>query len=235
MRVVLDCANGAAYKVGPTVLSELDSEVFAIGDEPNGKNINDGVGSVYPEATQSKVKELRADVGHLPRRRRRSLSDGRREGQPRRRRRDPRARGARHGRARRAEGRGDRRDGDEQPRPRARRREARPATGSHGGRRSLRRRGDARGRLQPRRRAVGASALPRSHHHRRRPHHGVADARDHAPHRPAALRTGARHRALPAGAGEPARRREATARRACRACRRRSRRSRRRSTAAAAC
>jgi phosphoglucosamine mutase len=63
MRVVLDCANGAAYKVGPTVLSELDSEVFAIGDEPNGKNINDGVGSVYPEATQSKVKELRADVG----------------------------------------------------------------------------------------------------------------------------------------------------------------------------
>ena len=50
MRVVLDCANGAAYKVGPTVLSELDSEVFAIGDEPNGKNINDGVGSVYPES-----------------------------------------------------------------------------------------------------------------------------------------------------------------------------------------
>jgi phosphoglucosamine mutase len=63
LRVVLDCANGAAYKVGPTVLSELDSEVFAIGDAPNGKNINDGVGSVYPEATQAKVKELRADVG----------------------------------------------------------------------------------------------------------------------------------------------------------------------------
>jgi phosphoglucosamine mutase len=63
LRVVLDCANGAAYKVGPTVLSELDSEVFAIGDAPNGKNINDGVGSVYPETTQARVKELRADVG----------------------------------------------------------------------------------------------------------------------------------------------------------------------------
>jgi phosphoglucosamine mutase len=63
LRIVLDCANGAAYKVGPTVLSELDSEVFTIGVAPNGKNINDGVGSVYPETTQAKVKELRADVG----------------------------------------------------------------------------------------------------------------------------------------------------------------------------
>ncbi len=63
LRIVLDCANGAAYKVGPTVLSELDSEVFPIGVAPNGKNINDGVGSVYPETTQAKVKELRADVG----------------------------------------------------------------------------------------------------------------------------------------------------------------------------
>lgn len=63
MRVVLDCANGAAYKVGPTVLSELDAEVFTLGVTPNGRNINDGVGSVHPETVQAKVKELRADVG----------------------------------------------------------------------------------------------------------------------------------------------------------------------------
>ena len=63
LRIVLDCANGAAYKVGPTVLSELDAEVFTLGVTPNGRNINDGVGSVHPETVQAKVKELRADVG----------------------------------------------------------------------------------------------------------------------------------------------------------------------------
>jgi phosphoglucosamine mutase len=63
LRIVLDCANGAAYKVGPTVLSELDAEVFAIGVAPNGRNINEGCGSVHPETVIAKVKELRADVG----------------------------------------------------------------------------------------------------------------------------------------------------------------------------
>jgi len=63
LRVVVDCANGASYKVGPTVLSELDAEVFSVGVTPNGRNINDGVGSVHPETVQAKVKELRADVG----------------------------------------------------------------------------------------------------------------------------------------------------------------------------
>jgi phosphoglucosamine mutase len=63
MRVVLDCANGAAYKVGPTVLSELDAEVFAFGVTPNGRNINDDCGAVFPGAVQAKVRELRADVG----------------------------------------------------------------------------------------------------------------------------------------------------------------------------
>ena len=63
LRIVLDCANGAAYKVGPTVLTELDAEVFAIGDEPNGRNINDDCGAVAPATVQRKVKELRADVG----------------------------------------------------------------------------------------------------------------------------------------------------------------------------
>ena len=63
LRVVLDCANGAAYKVGPTVLEELGAEVFTVGVEPNGRNINDGCGSLYPEKTAAKVRELRADVG----------------------------------------------------------------------------------------------------------------------------------------------------------------------------
>ncbi len=60
---MLDCANGAAYKVGPTVLTELDAEVFAEGVSPNGRNINDGCGAIAPEAVQAKVRELRADVG----------------------------------------------------------------------------------------------------------------------------------------------------------------------------
>jgi phosphoglucosamine mutase len=63
LRVVLDCANGAAYKVGPTVLRELGAEVFLLGAEPNGRNINDGCGSLFPEKTAAKVRELRADVG----------------------------------------------------------------------------------------------------------------------------------------------------------------------------
>ncbi|MGD1885531.1 MAG: phosphoglucosamine mutase [Cohaesibacteraceae bacterium] len=63
MRVVLDCANGAAYKVAPAVLWELGAEVITIGDEPNGFNINADCGSTKPQALCDKVKELRADVG----------------------------------------------------------------------------------------------------------------------------------------------------------------------------
>jgi phosphoglucosamine mutase len=63
LRVVLDCANGAAYKVGPLALSELGAEVFPIGIEPNGRNINRDCGSLHPERLAAKVQELRADVG----------------------------------------------------------------------------------------------------------------------------------------------------------------------------
>ena len=63
LRVVLDCANGAAYRVAPTALWELGAEVFKIGVEPDGFNINDKVGSTAPEALIAKVKELRADIG----------------------------------------------------------------------------------------------------------------------------------------------------------------------------
>jgi phosphoglucosamine mutase len=63
MRVVLDCANGASYVVGPTVLEELGAEVFRIGVSPNGRNINEGCGSLHPEKVADKVNETRADLG----------------------------------------------------------------------------------------------------------------------------------------------------------------------------
>ncbi|HEV7276456.1 MAG TPA: phosphoglucosamine mutase [Devosiaceae bacterium] len=63
LRVVIDCANGAAYKVAPVALWELGAEVFSIGVEPDGFNINENVGSTAPEALIAKVKELRADIG----------------------------------------------------------------------------------------------------------------------------------------------------------------------------
>ncbi len=63
MRIVVDCANGAAYKVAPEALWELGAEVVKIGVEPNGLNINLDVGSTAPEALAQKVREMRADVG----------------------------------------------------------------------------------------------------------------------------------------------------------------------------
>ena len=63
LRVVVDCANGAAYKVAPTALWELGAEVFTIGNEPDGFNINENCGSTAPGQLIAKVKELRADIG----------------------------------------------------------------------------------------------------------------------------------------------------------------------------
>ncbi len=63
LRIVVDCANGAAYKVAPETLWELGAEVIAIGTEPNGFNINHEVGSTAPDALVRKVRELRADIG----------------------------------------------------------------------------------------------------------------------------------------------------------------------------
>lgn len=63
LTVVVDCANGAAYKVAPTILRELDARVFVLGAEPNGMNINQECGSMHPERIQRVVLEHRADVG----------------------------------------------------------------------------------------------------------------------------------------------------------------------------
>ncbi len=62
-RIVIDCANGAAYKVAPSALWELGADVISIGVEPNGVNINLDVGSTSPQAMIAKVKETRADFG----------------------------------------------------------------------------------------------------------------------------------------------------------------------------
>lgn len=63
LKVVVDCANGAAYQIAPAVLAELGAEVIAIGDSPNGLNINDGCGATAPAALASKVLEVGADIG----------------------------------------------------------------------------------------------------------------------------------------------------------------------------
>ncbi len=63
MRVVVDCANGAAYKVSPTVLKELNAEVVPLNVQPDGTNINKACGSLHPEAVRRAVIKHKADVG----------------------------------------------------------------------------------------------------------------------------------------------------------------------------
>ena len=63
MRVVVDCANGAAYKAAPAAFWELGAEVITIGNLPNGLNINDGCGETHPERLREEVLRHRADAG----------------------------------------------------------------------------------------------------------------------------------------------------------------------------
>ena len=63
MKIVIDAAHGAAYRVGPTVLRELGAEVITIGDEPDGVNINDRCGATSPAACAAAVREHNAHVG----------------------------------------------------------------------------------------------------------------------------------------------------------------------------
>ncbi|MGV8928473.1 MAG: phosphoglucosamine mutase [Brevundimonas sp.] len=63
LRIAVDCANGAGYRVAPTALYELGAEVCAVGVEPNGLNINADCGSTYPDTLAEAVKRYRADIG----------------------------------------------------------------------------------------------------------------------------------------------------------------------------
>ena len=63
MKIVLDCAHGATYHIAPEVFTELGAKVVAIGADPDGLNINDGVGSTHPELLQARVIEEKADLG----------------------------------------------------------------------------------------------------------------------------------------------------------------------------
>jgi len=63
LKIVLDCANGATYKVAPIIFSELGADVLTIHDDPDGMNINDHCGAMYPQDLVSKVQEWSADVG----------------------------------------------------------------------------------------------------------------------------------------------------------------------------
>ncbi len=63
LRIVIDCANGAAYRVAPAVLWELGADIVPIGVTPDGTNINQDCGSTAPEAMSAKVREMRADFG----------------------------------------------------------------------------------------------------------------------------------------------------------------------------
>lgn len=63
MRIVLDCANGAAYKVGPTILQELGADVIVVNNKPDGFNINEDCGAMHPEYIGKMVREYRADIG----------------------------------------------------------------------------------------------------------------------------------------------------------------------------
>jgi phosphoglucosamine mutase len=63
LKIVVDCAHGAAYHIAPAVFHELGAEVIPVGTEPNGFNINDGVGAVHPQALVHAVRESGADLG----------------------------------------------------------------------------------------------------------------------------------------------------------------------------
>ncbi|MCB9026516.1 MAG: phosphoglucosamine mutase [Bdellovibrionaceae bacterium] len=63
LRIVVDCANGASYHVAPAIFEELGAEVIILSDEPNGYNINDKVGALFPQKTANAVLKYRADLG----------------------------------------------------------------------------------------------------------------------------------------------------------------------------
>src|SRR5690606_22779432 len=63
LKIVLDCAHGSAYELAPQIFKQLGAEVITVGSEPDGKNINDGVGSTHPEYMREQVLKYQADLG----------------------------------------------------------------------------------------------------------------------------------------------------------------------------
>jgi phosphoglucosamine mutase len=63
LKIVVDCAHGAAYQIAPMVFHELGADIVAIGSQPNGRNINDGVGATHPQALVDAVRKHNADLG----------------------------------------------------------------------------------------------------------------------------------------------------------------------------
>ena len=155
VKLAVDCANGAYSAIAPKAFEELGAEVVAIGDKPDGTNINVGCGATDLRALQEVVAGEGLSFGRGLRRRRRPDAGGGRARRGGRRRRDPRGAGARS----RRRARGGHADGESRLPPAHGR--ARHPRRHHRRRRSLRARGaEARGR-RPRRRAVGPHHLSR--------------------------------------------------------------------------
>ena len=184
LRVVIDCANGAAYKVAPTALYELGAEVKEVGVSPNGFNINEDCGSTSPKAMSRAVQEYRADIGIALDGDADRLVICDEKGQIVDGDQIMAIIAAAWAEKRPADGRRRGGHGDVQPRPGAVPGRARPEPGAHAGRRPLCHGPDARGRLQPRRRAVRPRHPVGLLHHRRRP-----DRRPAGAGRAGALRT----------------------------------------------
>ncbi len=200
-KIVIDCANGAGYKVAPRVLADLGAEIVPIGCSPNGRNINDGCGSTAPELLQLTVPGVRAQVGlaldgdgdrvvmvdELGR-----CVDGdqllyilaaaRREA------------GALHGPGGR--------HGDEQPGAGACARRARHRVPARAGRRPLRARDAERDGGDAGRRDFGTYPVPGQDHHGGWPGQRAAGARRDEKHRGRPRRAGAADAQVPAGAAE---------------------------------
>ena len=169
LRIVIDCANGAAYKVAPAVLWELGADVIPIGVD--ARRLQHQSRLRLDRARRDERQGAR-DAGrfrHRARRRRRPCGDVRRKGPHRRRRSYPRADRPIVAAGRNAHGRRRGRHGDVEYRARAVPRQARPEAGARAGRRPLRHREDARRRLQRGRRTIRPHHPVRFLHHRRRP------------------------------------------------------------------
>ena len=166
LKIVVDCAHGAAYRVAPTVLWELGATVIPVGVAPDGFNINHGCGSTVPEYLCAKVVEHGADLGIALDGDADRLIMADETGRNHRRRPDPGADRTVLGGKRAAARRRHRRDRDVQSRAGALPRGPGALPAPHQGRRPLRGRADARDRHQCRRRAIRPRHPVRLRHHR---------------------------------------------------------------------